>query len=146
MAIMGKYYMYYGDEFVTPRELGKVNAQRMLAELIIDNMGICRFHRLWAEEMVPEIVESLYGLGEKFKESIRFTASRINGRNSSVFWESERNFEYIASFLRRKKEEGLDSKEFNKWQDAFEANPKEAALDFWYEIHKGVQESLREFN
>ncbi|GAP42335.1 aldehyde:ferredoxin oxidoreductase [Lentimicrobium saccharophilum] len=146
MAIMGKYYMYYGDEFVSPRELGRVNAQRMLAELIIDNMGICRFHRLWAEEMVPEIVESLYGLGEKFMESIRFTASRINGRNSSVFWESERNFEYIASFLRRKKEEGLDSEEFNKWLDAFEAIPKEAALDFWYEIHKGVQESLREFN
>lgn len=146
MAIMGKYYMYYGDEFVSPRELGRVNAQRMLAELIIDNMGICRFHRLWAEEMVPEIVESLYGLGEKFMESIRFTASRINGRNSSVFWETERNFGYIASFLRRKKEEGLDSKEFNKWLDAFEVNPKEAALDFWYEIHKGVQESLREFN
>ncbi|HCT71218.1 MAG TPA: aldehyde ferredoxin oxidoreductase, partial [Bacteroidales bacterium] len=97
-------------------------------------------------EMVPEIVESLYGLGEKFMESIRFTASRINGRNSSVFWETERNFGYIASFLRRKKEEGLDSKEFNKWLDAFEVNPKEAALDFWYEIHKGVQESLREFN
>lgn len=146
MAIMGKYYMYYGDEFVSPRELGRVNAQRMLAELIIDNMGICRFHRLWAEEMVPEIVESLYGLGEKFMESIRFTASRINGRNSSVFWETERNFGYIASFLRRKKEDGLDSMEFNKWLDAFETNPKEAALDFWYEIHKGVQESLREFN
>lgn len=146
MSIMGKYYMYYGDEFVAPRELGRINASRMMAELVIDNMGICRFHRMWAEEMVPEIIESLYGLGEKYMESIKFTASRINGRNSSVFWESERNFNFILSFLKRKKEEGLNSPEFIKWLNAFETNEKEASLDFWYEIHKGVQESLSEFN
>jgi glyceraldehyde-3-phosphate dehydrogenase (ferredoxin) len=146
MSIMGKYYMYYGDEFVAPRELGRINASRMMAELIIDNMGICRFHRMWAEEMVPEIIESLYGLGDKYLESIKYTASRINGRNSSAFWESERNFNFILSFLKRKKEEGLDSPEFIKWLNAFETNEKEASLDFWYEIHKGVQESLSEFN
>jgi glyceraldehyde-3-phosphate dehydrogenase (ferredoxin) len=146
MSVMGKYYMYYGDEFVAPRELGRINASRMMAELVIDNMGICRFHRMWAEEMVPEIIESLYGLGDKYLESIKYTASRINGRNSSVFWESERNFNFIFSFLKRKKEEGLDSPEFIKWLNAFETNEKEASLDFWYEIHKGVQESLSEFN
>lgn len=146
MAIMGKYYMYYGDNFVSPRELGRVNASRMAAELIIDNMGICRFHRLWAEDMIPEIVESLYGLGEQYLKSIKFTASRINGRNSSVFWESQLNCNYILTFLRRKKEEGLDSPEFNKWLIAFETDIKEASLNFWYEIHKGVQESLSEFN
>jgi glyceraldehyde-3-phosphate dehydrogenase (ferredoxin) len=118
----------------------------MMAELVIDNMGICRFHRMWAEEMVPEIIESLYGLGDKYLESIKYTASRINGRNSSVFWESERNFNFILSFLKRKKEEGLNSPEFIKWLNAFETNEKEASLDFWYEIHKGVQESLSEFN
>ncbi|MBW6491226.1 MAG: hypothetical protein K0B15_08555 [Lentimicrobium sp.] len=146
MSIMGKYYMYYGDNFIAPRELGRINAARMEAELIIDNMGICRFHRLWAEEMIPEIVESLYGLGENYLKSIKFTASRINGRNSSAFWESAINCNYILSFLRRKKEEGLDSPEFNKWLNAFETDFKEASLNFWYEIHKGVQESLREFN
>lgn len=145
MAIMGKYYMYYGDEFVPPRELGRVNASRMIAELMIDNMGICRFHRLWAEEMIPDIVESLFGQGVAFKESIKHTASRINGRNSSVLWESEANTRFIKSFLFRKKEEGINSPEFIKWFDAFESDPREASLEFWYEIHKGVQESLREF-
>jgi glyceraldehyde-3-phosphate dehydrogenase (ferredoxin) len=146
MAIMGKYYMYYGDDFLPPRELGRKNAQRMLAELVIDNMGICRFHRTWAEEMVPEIVESLYGLGARFLEAIHFTASRINGRNSSIFWESEANFGFIHSFLKRKKESGVTHPELDRWLEAFETNRMEAALDFWYEVHKGIHESLREFN
>ncbi len=73
-----------------PRELGKLNAQRFCKELILDNTGICRFHRNWAEEMIPEIIESLYGLKDRFLENTSITASRINSRNSSVFWESER--------------------------------------------------------
>lgn len=146
MAIMGKYYMYYGDDFIPPRELGRMNAKRLTGELIIDNMGICRFHRQWAEEMIPEIIETLYGLGDRFMESVRFTASRINGRNSSVFWESERNFELVHAFLIRKKEQGIENSELDHWLKKFDTDRKQAALDFWYEIHKGIHESLREFN
>ncbi|HRY45898.1 MAG TPA: aldehyde ferredoxin oxidoreductase N-terminal domain-containing protein, partial [Thermoanaerobaculia bacterium] len=59
MPMMGKYYMFYGPEFFPPRTLGKVCAERMLAELAIDDLGVCRFHRGWAEEMLPEIVGSV---------------------------------------------------------------------------------------
>jgi len=45
MAIAGKYYMYYGREFLPPRELGRENARRMIEELMLDNLGVCRFHR-----------------------------------------------------------------------------------------------------
>lgn len=146
MAIMGKYYMYYGDQFFPPRELGRKNAERMRQELILDNLGTCRFHRGWAEEMLPDVVESLYGMKEKFLEQIRITASRINSRNSSVFWESERDIDLIHTFLKRKKTvEGHKDAELDKWLDYFERDKKEAALDFWYEMHKGIQESLREF-
>lgn len=146
MAIMGKYYMYYGDDFVPPRELGRMNAKRLIGELVIDNMGVCRFHRQWAEEMIPEIIEALYGLGDRFMESVRQTASRINGRNSSVFWESERNFELVNSFLIRKREQGIQSDELDFWLKRFETDKMQASLDFWYEMHKGIHESLREFN
>ncbi len=27
----------------------------------MDNMGMCRFHREWAEEMLPDIVDHLFG-------------------------------------------------------------------------------------
>jgi glyceraldehyde-3-phosphate dehydrogenase (ferredoxin) len=146
MAIMGKYYMHYGSEFFPPRELGKKNAERMQKELILDNLGVCRFHRGWAEEMLPEIVESLYGMKEKFLKQTSITSSRINSRNSSIFWESERNIDFVHTFLRRKKDvEQVKDVELDKWIEYFDRDREEAASSFWYEMHKGIQESLREF-
>ena len=74
------------------------------------------------------------------------TASRINSRNSSIFWESERNADFVQSFLQRKREVDGDSRpELLSWLDKFERDKREAALEFWYDIHKGIHESLREF-
>ena len=146
MAIMGKYYMYYGSEFMPPRKLGRINAQRFRGELIMDNLGACRFHRLWAEEMLPEVIGSLYGQKEGFLQRLGITAGRINSRNASVFWESERAADYVHTFLKRHHEmDGNNDGELLDWIDRFEKDKSEAALSYWYEVHKGIHESLREF-
>jgi glyceraldehyde-3-phosphate dehydrogenase (ferredoxin) len=146
MPIMGKYYMYYGPDFLPPRQLGRLNADRMVQELLLDNLGICRFHRGWAEEMGEEIVESLYGKGKAFVEKVTMTASRINSRNSSVFWEAGRNADFVYAFLTRRREVGhVQRPELDDWIARFEKDRREAALDFWYEMHKGAHESLLEF-
>jgi len=146
MPVSGKYYMVYSNDFLPPRELGRQNSVRMIQELIMDNAGFCRFHRTWAEEMIPEIIESLFGLKEKFIANIAITASRINSRNSSIFWESERNIDFLITFLKRKRDiDGSDDGELLEWIRRFDEDKNEAALDFWYEIHKGIHESLREF-
>ncbi len=146
MAIMGKYYMYYGNDFYPPRELGRKCAERLRRELSMDNLGICRFHRNWAEEMVPEIMGSLFGMKEKYLENNRFTASRINSRNSSIYWEPDRNTDIVYNFLKRKHlVEGNNDRELVRWLEHFEKDKHEASLAFWYDIHKGIQESLREF-
>jgi len=145
MAIMGKYYMHYGNDFVPPRKLGQKNADRFSKELILDNLGICRFHRGWAEEMMPDIIEKLYFKKEQFLQNIYTTACRINSHNDSVFWESERNFDFIHTFLKRQKEvENNSDPELSKWIDYFEKDKRAAAFDYWYDIHKGIMESLRE--
>ena len=102
MAIMGKYYMVYGNDFIPPRELGRKCAERMKKELILDNLGICRFHRGWAEEMLPEVMGSLYDCKEQFLRAIDVLASRLHSRNSPIFWESERDIDYLHTFLQRK--------------------------------------------
>jgi glyceraldehyde-3-phosphate dehydrogenase (ferredoxin) len=146
MPIMGKYYMYYGDDFVAPRELGRRNAERMKKELILDNTGFCRFHRAWAEEMVPDIIETLWQQKEAFLTSTYRAASRINSRNASVYWEAERNVDFVSTRLKRMHDvEGNNDQELLSWIDAFEKNKGEAALEFWFEIQKGIHESLREF-
>lgn len=146
MAITGKYYMHYGPEFLPPRELGRENARRMVQELLLDNLGICRFHRAWAEDLMPDIVEKIFGCRDAFLNSLRLTASRITSRNASIFWESERNADLVKYFLQRKKEvDGLDHPDLAQWIELFDRDPSGAAYEFWYEMHKGIQESFREF-
>ena len=146
MAIMGKYYMFYGSEFFPPRTLGRICADRLKGELVMDNMGVCRFHRGWAEDMLPEIIESLYGMREQFMEMIAITASRINSRNSSIFWESERDIDFVHTFLKRRRDvDGDKEPELQRWIEAFDKDKNEAALDWWCEMKKGIDESLRAF-
>lgn len=146
MPIMGKYFMYYGYDFMPPRQLGRRNAEQMRKELILDNTGMCRFHRAWGEGMLPEIIGSLYGLKDEFLAGIGVTASRINSRNSSGSWESERSIDFIYTFLKRKQTvDGVTDPELTRWIERFTANKREAALSFWYDVHKGILESLKEF-
>jgi glyceraldehyde-3-phosphate dehydrogenase (ferredoxin) len=146
MAISGKYYMYYGRDFIEPRSLGRENARRMLQELMLDNLGLCRFHRAWAEELMPDIVEKIFGLKDRFLESVRLTASRITSRNAAVFWESERNIDFIFAFLKGKKDvDQVQDPDLDRWIDRFERDKHRTAFEFWYEMHKGVHETLRDF-
>jgi glyceraldehyde-3-phosphate dehydrogenase (ferredoxin) len=96
--------------------------------------------------MLPEIFGSLYGQKDKYLERLAVTASRINSRNASVFWESERNADYVHTFLQRQRDvEGTARPELLEWLDRFAKDKREAAYSYWYEVHKGIHESLREF-
>ncbi len=146
MAIMGKYYMHYGGEFLPPRELGKKCAERLKKELIMDNAGVCRFHRGWAEEMLPAAIDAIYGKKESYLASISSAASRINSRNAGIYWESTRNVELVRTFLERlQKIESNADPVLGQWVEAFQKDPAEAALNFWFEVRKGIDESLRDF-
>ena len=45
----------------------------------------------------------------------------------------------------RNRVEGDTDKDLCAWMERFERDKTEAALEFWYEIHKGTHEVLREF-
>jgi glyceraldehyde-3-phosphate dehydrogenase (ferredoxin) len=146
MAIMGKYYMVYANEFLPPRELGRRSAERMQRELVLDNLGICRFHRAWAEELLPEVMGTLYDRRDQFRRAIAVLASRIHSRNCPIFWESARNVDFVHRFLQRKRDvDGDQHPELTVWLEKFATDPTEAAREFWYEALKGIDESLREF-
>lgn len=134
--------MYYGNAFLPPCELGKANARCFEQELMLDMLSICCFHLRWAEEMVPDIMGSLFNMKDQFLKKVHETTYHINSCNSSFFWESERNIDFIYYFLQRKYTiDGEKSKELIKWIKFFEKDKKEAALNFWYEIQKGITES-----
>lgn len=145
MPTMGRYYMHYSPQYFPPRLLGKINVDRMKAELMLDNLGICRFHRAWAEEMLPEIVEFLYGKKADLMLNSHITSRRINCRNAAVFWESERSIDFVHQYLiRQKMLSSDDNPSLDEWLSRFTEDKHQAALDYWYEIRKGIDESLGE--
>jgi glyceraldehyde-3-phosphate dehydrogenase (ferredoxin) len=146
MPVMGKYYMYYGYAFAPPRTLGRLCAERFKKELLLDTVGFCRFHRGWAEDSAGDIFGSIFGLKDELLASTAVTATRINSRNASVYWESERDIDFVLSFLKRTRDaEQETDPELLSWIQRFETDRHEAALDWWFEMRKGVDESLREF-
>lgn len=144
MPIMGKYFEYYGDDFLPPRVLGRYNAERMAQEIMLDNMGFCRFHRGWGEELLPEIFTDHWHEATDMRAHHTALVRRINAHNPSALWQAGRVIELLHGYLRRKAEDSATSPELTHWLSRFDADPKEAARDYWYEIRKGVDEALAE--
>lgn len=95
---------------------------------------------------MAEAIGSVYGLKDQYLSAIAVAASRINSRNAAVYWESEADIEFVRSFLKRRRDvDGDTNPELARWISEFETDSKEAALDFWFEVRKGIDESLREF-
>jgi glyceraldehyde-3-phosphate dehydrogenase (ferredoxin) len=103
MPMMGKYFVYYGVDYLPPRELGKKCVERMIYELYSENSGICRFHRKWVEAIVDEIIEAHYKYPVNYKPHQFDLARQIFEREGDtvVFWESERTVDIIWQFLEK---------------------------------------------
>jgi len=143
MPIMGKYFEFYGSDILSPKELGKKNSERMIKEFYSDNMGMCRFHRGWAEALLEQLVNELYGVNISFYEHHKKIAKLIDEDNESVFWESERVIDIIKTYLEKMYAENPDDNELKQWVDRFNSNKVEAAREFWNSILEGVNEELR---
>ena len=143
MPIMGKYFEYYGEDYLAPRELGKKNAERMVKELYNDNSGCCRFHRQWAETIIGEIICKHYGVNIDYYKHHLELCKNIYKTNQPVFWESERVVDIIFNFLLKKQLETPNNEDINKWIGKFKEDKWKAAKEYWGEIKKGVEEVFR---
>jgi glyceraldehyde-3-phosphate dehydrogenase (ferredoxin) len=144
MPMMGKYFNYYGVDFVPPRALGRKCVERMVYEFYSENSGICRFHRKWAETIVDEIIACHYDLPLDFKthqfEIVKAICEQeIEG---VTLWESERTVDIIQGYL--ESWERLDLKEpaLHQWLERFRADKWTAAREYWQEIYSGIVEAL----
>jgi hypothetical protein len=51
------------------------------------------------------------------------------------------------TFLKRERDVGAnDAPELAEWIARFERDKREAGLDWWFDVRKGIDESLREFD
>jgi glyceraldehyde-3-phosphate dehydrogenase (ferredoxin) len=144
MPMMGKYYVYYGGEFIPPYQLGQKHVERMTYELFTDNSGICRFHRKWSEVITDEILQAHYGLQVDYKAHHFLLAKAIYEREcaKAMPWQSERIVDLVHGFLQQWQDYGLKNDELEIWLARFAEDKQAAARDFWNEIQTGVADAF----
>jgi len=144
MPMMGKYFVYYGIDYVPPRELGKKCVERMVYELYSENTGVCRFHRKWVEAIVDEIIEAHYKYPVDYKSHQFDVAKQIYDAEgpAAVFWESERTIDILWNYLEKWERHGLADDSLHQWVQRFRQDKWSAAREFWNEIQAGIAEAF----
>ncbi|AEH07251.1 aldehyde ferredoxin oxidoreductase N-terminal domain-containing protein [Methanothermococcus okinawensis] len=72
--IQGKYLTYYQcGEFLEPEELAKLSVERVIMEITIEDLGICRFHRKWIYPIIKPLLKEItdVDLDSTIKELIK---------------------------------------------------------------------------
>ncbi|HEY3311483.1 MAG TPA: aldehyde ferredoxin oxidoreductase C-terminal domain-containing protein [Anaerolineales bacterium] len=140
MPIMGKYFEYYGVDFLAPEALGRKNVERMTFELFNENSGICRFHRKWSELITDEILKAHYGLELDYKAHQYYLSQEIFRREApkTIYWESERVVDMIMGYLEQWEADGLKTPELLDWLQRFRADKFKAARDYWQALRDGI--------
>lgn len=150
MPMMGKYFVYYGVDYLPPRLLGRRCVERMVYELFSENSGVCRFHRKWAEAIVDEIISAHYQFPVDYKAHQFKLARQIYELDGEAvaFWESARTVDVIWQYLERWARIGLKDESLHAWVSRFRVEheaqgiPWEAARAYWEEIRAGIAEAF----
>jgi glyceraldehyde-3-phosphate dehydrogenase (ferredoxin) len=144
MPMMGKYFVYYGVDYVAPRELGHKCVERMVYELFNENSGVCRFHRKWVETIVDEIIETHYKFPLNYRRHQFARAKMIYEAEGDqvVFWETERTVDILWQFLEKWERHGLNEASLHEWVHRFREDKWSAARAFWDEIRIGIAEAF----
>jgi glyceraldehyde-3-phosphate dehydrogenase (ferredoxin) len=147
MPMMGKYFVHYGVEFMSPETLGRKNVERMTYELFSENSGICRFHRKWSETITDEILRAHYeGMDVNYKAHQFQLAREIYEREAPKidYWESERVVDMVMGYLIQWESDGLQTPELVDWLRRFRENKQAAAKDYWKAISMGIQSAFHD--
>ncbi len=141
-AVMGKYYVYYGFDFMEPEKLGDKCVQRMVAELTLDNAGMCRFHRGWAEKLWADIVQGHFELEVDYVNAHQRMAAALHGAGAPVYWQSARIEELIHLYLKEVRLTTSDAPALDSWLERFEADRPSAARAYWEALRGGIDSAI----
>jgi glyceraldehyde-3-phosphate dehydrogenase (ferredoxin) len=144
MPIMGKYFVYYGFDYLPPMILGRKCVERMVYELFSENSGVCRFHRKWVEAIIDEIISAHYHFPVDYKAHQFQVIQQIytHEKEKTKFWDSERTIDIIHQYLETWAQKGLKDESLLTWLERFRKDKWSAARDYWDEIQQGIEEAF----
>lgn len=132
---------YYGVDIWEPEQLGAKCAERYIAEMGIDELGICRFHRKWISKIAAKLAEiEDYEAHEKriSKELVEYNKK---AGNDPVFWESTRTKEIVENFLINFRTHSKNN-ELDNWIAKFGNSIDRASRNYWELMKKGFDSAL----
>jgi len=146
MPLMGKYFSFYGVEFLPPYQLGRKSVERFVYELYAENSGSCRFHRKWVEDIIDDIILAHFNLHFDYWHTNFSLAKAIHEYQSgtSGFWESQRVVDIIAAYLKKWQEFGLKDAALDEWVQRFEQDAWKAGRAYWEEVRRGIADACAE--
>jgi glyceraldehyde-3-phosphate dehydrogenase (ferredoxin) len=140
---MGKYFEYYGADYLDPFELGKMNVERMIKELYSDNSGICRFHRGWVEKIIEKLVDKLFNVNIDYYAHHKKLAQMINLGNKPIFWETEKVMDIIQAYLEKVLTGEPNNEELQNLIKKFNKDKVGTAKEYWQKILDGQNEAMK---
>ncbi len=114
LYVLGRYWTNYHPTYAPPTDFAKSSYERAVMEALIDDAGICRFHRGWAEPILDRLYREVTGM-EPNKDLYRQIAEySIKAGAEPRPWESRRAMELVSAIAR---EVGAKDWSFNTTED-----------------------------
>lgn len=135
LYIQGRYWTNYSPSYTDPEDYAVHSYNRAIAELAIDNAGICRFHRKWAERILDDLHREVYGFNEGIYERAKKTYRRIalyqlRAGAEPQPWESRKTMDIVATMAAEIKVPG--------WEGII--GNYEAIRDWWIRFYSKIKE------
>ncbi len=144
LPILGKFTTYYKREFLEPKELGKRSAQRLIKELYNEDTGFCRFHRGWAEKIIPKLVQAIAGFDIDYEWHIRKVLGNLieyNRKANSLptKWCNTKIKEIAYFHLAISSDKFGEDYSVKKWRKRFKQDFEQAADAYWEQMLEGIK-------
>ncbi|ABU81479.1 glyceraldehyde-3-phosphate ferredoxin oxidoreductase [Ignicoccus hospitalis KIN4/I] len=135
LYVLGRYWTNYRPTFDEPEKFAESSFKRALKELIIDNAGICRFHRKWAERLVGEMYKEMVGaeVNDEYAKAVYRSVAVYNVEAGAepVPWESKKTYDVVRTMAKRVMPE--------KWGRLFDEGK---GIEWWARFKARVEELL----
>jgi glyceraldehyde-3-phosphate dehydrogenase (ferredoxin) len=140
LYILGKYWTFYSGIFIEPEDFAIKCFERAVYELLIENAGFCRFHRGWAEKLLPILMERFFNIEKPldrakniYKLIVKY--QKLAGAYPTP-WDSSR----IIDFMAKAAEEYGNT----RWTKLFKENAEKAAMEWWNRFYNMLEKLLKE--
>jgi glyceraldehyde-3-phosphate dehydrogenase (ferredoxin) len=103
LPVPGRYWSVYSATIPRdPKEFAEMIRARIVNEYLVDNAGICRFHRRWAEKILEELYSRILGVKVNLVEHARkiiglIMEYRIKAGAEPKPWESRKSVDLLVS-------------------------------------------------